>query len=60
MLVGNCNFGQVNCDITIKGGGAVLFANNLFKGSPLINIANNTKSKFVNCLVGSTGAEIVV
>lgn len=60
VLVGNSNFGQANCDITIKGGGAVLFANNLFKGSPAINISGNTKTKFVNCLVRSTGAEIVI
>lgn len=55
----SCNFGNSNCDITIKGGNAILFANNLFGGTPSISITGNTTTKFVNCLVRNTGAEIV-
>lgn len=59
VLFTSCNLGQSNCDITIKGGNAILFANNLFGGSPSISITQNTTTRFVNCLVRSTGAEIV-
>jgi hypothetical protein len=59
ILFGNCNFGQSNCDITIKGNGAILFANNIFQGKPAISISNNSATKFVNCIIRSTGTEIV-
>jgi len=54
----NSNFGSTNCDITIDGGGVVLFANNLYQDAPSISVSNNAMTHFVNCYVRSTGAVV--
>ena len=51
-----CNYGDVNCNISINGGGAVLFVGNMHQAAPVINIVNNTHVVFANCYVRSTGA----
>lgn len=56
----SCNFGVENCDITVSGGGLVLFANNMHQGVPTITITNNNKTHFVNCYVRSTGEVVNV
>ena len=52
----NCNFGYVNCDITINGGGAVLFLGNMHQAKPTITITNNPNVHFTNCYIRTTGA----
>lgn len=59
IVVSNTNFGQANCDITIVKGASILFANNIFGGTPIITNTNNTTTRFVNCYDRNTGAEIV-
>ena len=54
----NCNMGASNCDITIGGGGVILFANNLHQAVPTINISGNNKVHFTNCYVRSTGEAV--
>ena len=50
------NFGQSNCDIIIKNGGVILFANNLHEDTPpSISITNNNKVHFVNCYNRANG-----
>ena len=50
------NFGQSNCDIIIKNGGVILFANNLHQDTPpSISITNNNKVHFVNCYNRANG-----
>ena len=51
-----CNYGDVNCNISVNGGGAVLFVGNMHQAAPTINIVNNTHVVFANCYVRSTGA----
>lgn len=58
IVISNCNFGPTNNNITIKNGGAVLFANNMHKAQPTISITNNANVHFVNCYVGDTGATV--
>ena len=58
IVVSSTNFGSSNCDITIKNGGATLFANNLHTSAPTISITNNAKVHFVNCYVKSTGGVV--
>lgn len=43
----SCNFGSSNCDITVKGNGGVVFANNIFAGVPTITKTSTTY--FNNC-----------
>lgn len=54
----SCNFGNVNCSISVTNGGAMLFANNMHQAAPTIAIVNNSNVHFVNCYVRSTGAEV--
>lgn len=50
------NFGKNNCDIIIKNGGVILFANNLHQDTPpSISITNNNKVHFVNCYNRANG-----
>lgn len=58
VVVSNCNFGANNCNITISGGGAMLFANNMHQSAPTITITNNSNVHFVNCYVRATGASV--
>ena len=58
IIVSNCNFGLNNCNITINGGHAILFANNMHQGRPPISITNNNYVHFVNCYNRSSGAVI--
>lgn len=58
VTISNSNFGSSNGTITIKNGGAVLFANNLYGAAPTISITNNNKVHFSNCYVRSTGATV--
>ncbi len=58
VIVSNSNFGSSNGTITIKNGGVVLFANNLYGAAPTISVTNNNKVHFANCYVRSTGATV--
>lgn len=58
VVFANCNYGDTNCDITINGGGAVLFIGNMHKEAPAKTITNNSNVHFVNCYVKSTGAVV--
>lgn len=58
IVVSDCNFGSTNCDITITGGGAILFSNNMHQAQPTITISNNSNVHFINSYVRSTGAVI--
>ena len=53
-----CNYGNSNCDISVNGGGAVLFIGNMYKAAPPITITNNSHVVFANCYVSSTGAVV--
>lgn len=55
VLFSDNNFGQSNCDIIIKNGGAVIFNSNIHQGTPTITITNNNKVHFNNCYNRSTG-----
>lgn len=58
VVISDTIFGLSNCDITIVGGGAILFANNMHQGAPTINITNNSNVHFVNCYNRTNGAVI--
>ena len=58
VTISDCNFGADNCSITVKGGGATLFANNMHQAAPTITITGNTNVHFANCYVRSTGAAV--
>lgn len=59
IVFSNTFFGQAtNCDITITGGGAITFANNMHIAKPPITVTNNANVHFVNCYVASTGAVV--
>lgn len=53
-----CNFGDTNCNITIDGGGAILFIGNMFKADVPKTITDNTHVVFANCYVKSTGVPV--
>lgn len=53
-----CNYGNVNCNISVNGGGAVLFIGNMHQEAPTINITDNDHVVFANCYVRSTGAVV--
>ena len=57
-VVSNTNFGANNCNITINGGGAIMFANNMHQAAPTISITDNQHAHFANCYVRSTGAVV--
>ena len=58
IVIADSVFGSGNTDISIKNGGAVLFANNMHGAFPNITVTNNNKVRFANCYVRDTG-EIV-
>lgn len=58
VIVSDCNFGANNCSITVKGGGATLFANNMHQAAPTITVTGNSNVHFTNCYVRSTGAAV--
>lgn len=63
IVISDSDFGSSNCDISIKGGGVVLFANNMHQTAPSdktwqVNISNNSKVHFRDCYVRSTGESI--
>lgn len=58
VVISGCELGSTNSNITISGGNVVLFANNLHKAHPTINISDNEKVRFVNCFVWSTGETV--
>lgn len=58
VVFANCNYGETNCNITISGGGAILFNGNMHKTTPTKTITNNSNVHFVNCYVKSTGAVV--
>lgn len=58
VIVSNSNFGNANCNITVSGGGAVLFNGNMHQAAPVITVTNNNNVHFVNCYVRSTGAVV--
>ena len=58
VVISNTNFGDVNCGITIVGGGTVLFANNMHQAAPNISITDNNNVHFVNCYIRGTGASV--
>ena len=49
VIFSSCICGNNNCDITVDGGGAILFVNNMYEGQIPINITNNNNVHFVNC-----------
>lgn len=53
----SCNFGRSE-DISINGGGAILFNGCMYGSEPLVNIEDNEHVKFSNCYVRSSGVEI--
>lgn len=53
-----CNYGHQNCNISVNGGGAVLFTGGMFGAAPTISVTNNSNVHFVNCYVRSTGAVV--
>lgn len=57
-VVSNTNFGANNCNITISGGGAIMFANNMHQAAPTISVTNNQHVHFANCYVRGTGATV--
>ena len=59
IIVSDTNFGKKNCDITIKKGVGVLFANNMFEGVPNVSVTNS-KVKFINNFDRVSGDEIDV
>lgn len=58
IVISDTNFGETNCNITVDGGGAILFANNMHQSAPTISITDNQNVHFVNCYNRSTGAAI--
>lgn len=58
VVVSNSNFGETNCDITVNGGGVVLFSGNIHQATPTISVTGNTNVHFDNCYVRSTGAAV--
>lgn len=56
--ISDTNFGLNNCDITISGGGLIVFANNIHQGTPTITITNNTNVHFDNCYSRADGSAI--
>lgn len=63
IVFSNCNVGSSNCDVYIKDGGTVLFANNMYGSAPdastwQVTKINNNNVHFVNCYVKASG-EIV-
>ena len=58
IVFNSCNFGDTNNDITISGGGAILFSNNMHQSQPKISVTNNNAVRFVNCYIRSTGAVV--
>ena len=55
VVFSNCNLGNVNTDITINGGGLILFTNNVHQAKPPISIVNNNNVHFINCYTRSDG-----
>lgn len=58
VTVSDSNFGTTNCDITISGGGVILFDTNLHGSAPTITVTDNTMVHFNNCYVRSSGAVV--
>lgn len=57
VVVSNTNFGNNNCNVTIKNGGAVLFTGCMVEGAIPITVDNNQNVHFANCYNKFTGAE---
>lgn len=57
IVISDSNFGNVNCDVSVYGGGAVLFANNMTQADLPVTIVDNEHVHFVNNYIRSTGAE---
>lgn len=55
VVVSNSNFGYDNCDISVNGGGAILFSGNMHQGASAVSVLNNSHVVFANCYVRSTG-----
>lgn len=58
IVFSSCEFGSTNAVITVNGGGAVLFANNMHGAQPTKNITNNSAVRFVNCFLRSDGTAV--
>lgn len=58
IVFSSCEFGSTNAVITVNGGGAVLFANNMHGAQPTKAITNNSAVRFVNCYVRSDGTAV--
>lgn len=56
--ISDTNFGLNNCDITISGGGLIVFANNIHQARPTITITNNQHVHFDNCYSRTDGSAI--
>ena len=58
IVISSTNFGSENCDITVSGGGAIVFSNNMHQTSPTKTITDNNNVHFANCYVRDTGAVV--
>lgn len=57
IVVTGANFGYNNCNISVSGGGAVLFTDCMVEGNIPVTVTNNSNVRFKNCYNKSTGAE---
>lgn len=56
VVLDGCNIGLDNCDVSVSGGGAVLFSDCMVQGAVPITVTNNPATHFANCYVRDTGA----
>lgn len=56
VVFNSCNYGFTNCNITVSGGGIVLFEGCIFQNTPPINVTSATK--FINSYNRTTGNPI--
>lgn len=56
IVISSTNFGLDNCNITVSGGGGVLFSDCMVGGSIPVSVSNNANVRFVNCYQKSGSA----
>lgn len=56
IVISDANIGLENCNVSISGGGAILFSNCMVQGTIPITVYNNSNVHFVNCYNRNTGA----
>ena len=55
IVISDANIGLNNCDVSISGGGVILFSNCMVQGSIPITVYNNNNVHFINCYNRNTG-----